>query len=87
MPPLAAVASALDIVRASIAFAPADNDVPKASRYLRRYYEKARRSAGLQADARTLSDLEMRYWVVHRSSPWTESGSRTRTTSDRWSRR
>jgi len=66
MPPLAAVASALDIVRASIAFAPADNDVPKASRYLRRYYEKARRSAGLQADARTLSDLEMRYWVVHR---------------------
>jgi hypothetical protein len=66
MPPLAAVAAALDIVRASIAFAPADNDVPKASRYVRRYYEKARRSTGLNADAQTLSDLEMRYWVVHR---------------------
>jgi hypothetical protein len=66
MRPLAAVAAALDIVRASIAFAPADNDVPKASRYLRRYYEKARRSAGLKADAQILSNLEMRYWVVHR---------------------
>ncbi len=66
MSPLTAVAAAVDIVRASIAFAPADNDVPKASRYLRRYYEKARRSAGLKADAQTLSDLEMRYWVVHR---------------------
>jgi hypothetical protein len=66
MPPLAAVAAALDIVRASIAFAPADNDVPKAAEYVRRYYEKARRSAGLKTDAQTLSDLEMRYWVVHR---------------------
>ena len=66
MPPLAAVAAALDIVRASIAFAPADNDVPKAAEYVRRYYENARRSAGLKADAQTLSDLELRYWVVHR---------------------
>lgn len=66
MPALAAVAAALDIVRASLAFAPAENDVPKAAEFVRRYYEKARRSAGLQADAQTLSDLEMRYWVVHR---------------------
>ena len=62
----AAVGAALEIVRASLAFAPADNDVPKAAGYMRRYYEKARRSAGLQADAQTLTDLEMRYWVVHR---------------------
>jgi len=66
MPPLAAVAAALDIVRASIAFAPADNDVPKAAEYVRRYYEKARRSAGLKTEAQTLSVLEMHYWVVHR---------------------
>lgn len=66
MPALAAVAAALDIVRASLAFAPAENDVPKAAEFVRRYYEKARRSAGLQADAQTLSDLEMRYWVAHR---------------------
>ncbi|HLF80767.1 MAG TPA: hypothetical protein VI410_03295 [Anaerolineales bacterium] len=66
MPLLTAVAAALDIVRASIAFAPADNDVPKATKYVRRYYEKARRSSDLKTDAQTLSDLEMRYWVVHR---------------------
>ena len=66
MPLLTAVAAALDIVRASVAFAPADNDVPKATKYVRRYYEKARRSADLRADAQTLADLEMRYWVVHR---------------------
>ncbi len=66
MPVPAAVEAALDIVRASLAFAPADNDVPKAHKYIRQYYEKARRSAGLKADAQTLSDLEMRYWVAHR---------------------
>lgn len=66
MPLPTAVSAALDIVRASIAFAPAANDVPKAADFVRRYYEKARRSAGLKADAQTLADLEMRYWVVHR---------------------
>jgi len=63
---LAAVAAAIDIVRASIAFAPADNDLPKATEHLRRYYEKARRSAGIMTDAHTLARLEMEYWVVHR---------------------
>jgi len=66
MPLLTSVAAALDIVRASLAFAPADNDVPKAAKYVLRYYAKARRSAGLKAGAQTLSDLELRYWVVHR---------------------
>jgi len=66
MPLLTSVAAALDIVRASLAFAPADNDVPKAAKYVLRYYQKARRSAGLQADAQTLAELELRYWVVHR---------------------
>jgi head-tail adaptor len=63
---LTALMAAVDIVRASIAFAPVDNDVPKATEYLRRYYQKARRAAKLQADAGTLARLEMDYWVVHR---------------------
>ena len=66
MPPLAALAAAVDIVRASLAFAPADNNVPEATEYVRRYYEKARRTAGLHADPQTLTELEIRYWVVHR---------------------
>lgn len=61
-----AIAAAVDIVRASIAFAPVDNDVPAATDHLQAFYNKARRSLGLPADARTLAALEMDYWVVHR---------------------
>lgn len=62
-----AIAAAIDIVRASIAFAPAyGNDVPAATDHLQAFYDKARRSLGLAADARTLAELEMDYWVVHR---------------------
>jgi len=67
MPLLTAIAAALDIVRASIAFAPLEgNDVPRAREYVRRYYAKARRTVGIAADADTLADLELDYWVVHR---------------------
>ncbi len=66
MPLPAAVAGAIDIVRASVAFAPVDNDVPAATAHLQNFYEKARRTRGLQADAKTLAALEMDYWVVHR---------------------
>jgi len=61
-----ALAASVDIVRASIAFAPIDNDVPAATADLHRFYDKARLSAGLRADAPTLAALEMDYWVVHR---------------------
>jgi hypothetical protein len=61
-----AIAAAIDIVRASIAFAPVDNDVPAAPAHLRRFYDKVRRSAGLHAEAQALAALEMDYWVVHR---------------------
>ena len=61
-----ALAAALDTVRASIAFAPLDNDVPLATRHIERFYAKARRAAGIAADAKTLARLEMDYWVVHR---------------------
>jgi len=61
-----ALAAAVDIVRASMAFAPRDNDVQAATEHIRRYYEKARRSVGIPADAETLARLEMDYWIVHR---------------------
>lgn len=61
-----AIAAAVDIVRASIAFAPVDNDVPAATGHLHAFYDKARRSLGLTADAGTLAALEMDYWIVHR---------------------
>ena len=66
MPFLTAVSGAVDIVRASIAFAPVDNDVFRAADFIRRYYAKARRSAGIGTDAETLAGLEMDYWTVHR---------------------
>lgn len=66
MPFFTAIAASLDIVRATIAFAPVDNDVPKAIKHLQSYYVKAKRMVNIQADARTLARLEMEYWVVHR---------------------
>jgi hypothetical protein len=67
MPLLTALAASIDVVRASLAFAPLEgNDVPAATAYLRRYYAKARRSVGIAADAGKLAELEMDYWVVHR---------------------
>jgi len=67
MPPLKALAAAIDIVLASVAFAPAENDVAAATRHLQRYYEKARRSAHIEAAADDLARLEMDYWVMHRA--------------------
>jgi hypothetical protein len=61
-----AILAAMDIVRSSMAFAPLDNDVQAATEHLHRYYEKARRSVGIPADAETLARLEMDYWIVHR---------------------
>jgi hypothetical protein len=66
MPLPTAIAGAVDIVRASIAFAPVDNDIPAATAHLQAFYEKARRARSLQADAKTLAALEMGYWIVHR---------------------
>lgn len=63
---LAAVAGAVDSVRASMAFAPLDNDVPRARQFLERFFERARRSLDIRAEAKKLAELEMDYWVVHR---------------------
>lgn len=62
-----ALAGALDVVRASRAFAPLmGNDVPAATHYLARFYARARHALGMAATPQRLADLEMRYWVVHR---------------------
>lgn len=66
MPLLRALAAALDTVRASVAFAPLDNDVPKATYFIERFFAKARQSLHIQTDAKTLAALEMDYWLVHR---------------------
>jgi len=66
MAPLTALTAALDTVRASLAFAPVDNDVPKATNYLERFYAKARQSLQIATEAKTLAALEMDYWLVHR---------------------
>lgn len=64
---LTAILGAIDVVRASQAFAPLEgNDVPLAQQHIEKYYEKARRSVGIDASAQKLAELEMDYWVVHR---------------------
>lgn len=61
-----AVLAAIDTVRASVAFAPMDNDVPKATHHIQKFYEKACRSLSIKASAQELAALEIEYWVVHR---------------------
>ena len=62
-----AFSAAVDMVRASVAFAPLEhNDVPKAQYYITRFYQKAARSLALQTAPTTLAKLEIDYWVVHR---------------------
>jgi hypothetical protein len=62
----AALSAAFDTVRAAIAFAPRENDIPKAQRYLAQFYTKARRASGIMTGAQSLAEAEMDYWVVHR---------------------
>jgi len=67
MPLWTALGAALDIVQASIAFAPLENnDLQKATQYIQSYYEKVGGMVNLRTDAAALARLEMDYWVVHR---------------------
>ena len=64
---LTAVAASYDAARAAIAFAPVDgNDIPKARRFLLRYYKKVRRALDCQAGAADLAERELDYWIIHR---------------------
>lgn len=55
-----------DIVRASIAWVPADHDLEAVRAHLERYYQRARRHSGLRFDPARAAALEVAYWDVHR---------------------
>ena len=52
--------------RASVAWVPADHDEHKVLRYLEKFYQLARRFAGLTFDPSRVAALELRYFDVHR---------------------
>jgi hypothetical protein len=63
--PLSVVA-ALHIARASVAWAPVDNQPEETRKHLRRYYRIARRWSDFQFSAEKAADLELVYWIEHR---------------------
>lgn len=65
--PAGALLATISASRAAIAFAPLeDNDLDAARRHLLAYYRRVRAALGTAADAATLAERELDYWVVHR---------------------
>jgi hypothetical protein len=58
--------AAYHVARASIAWAPAQNDPRTTRRQLWRFYRLARRYSGLTFDPPRAAQLELRYWAEHR---------------------
>jgi hypothetical protein len=55
------------IARAEMAAAPfPDNDIPRAERYMRRFYDFIKRVHREPFDVETVARLEVNWWVVHR---------------------
>jgi hypothetical protein len=64
---LRSVQAAYYITRASIAWAPKENDPRKSRRYIGKFYRvSARHGRGLSFDPVKVTDAEFRYWDVHR---------------------
>ena len=64
---LRSIQAAYYITRASIAWAPRENDSRKARRYIRKFYRvSARYGRRLTFDPVKVADAEFRYWDVHR---------------------
>lgn len=63
---LQAIRVGLPLTRAQMAFAPQDNDVPKAIELMRQFfaYIKAKHGEGLDPDEAALAEVS--WWVVHR---------------------
>lgn len=61
-----ALRAAYYVTKASIAFAPKDNDLDSTRYYLGKFYHEAKSNPRLQYDAEKVADLELRYWIVHR---------------------
>ena len=65
--PAGALLATISASRAAIAFAPLEgSDVDAARRHLVAYYRRVRAALGTAADAATLAERELDYWVVHR---------------------
>ena len=67
MSPVGALLATISASRAAIAFAPLEgSDLDTARRHLVVYYRRVRAALGTTADAATLAERELDYWVVHR---------------------
>ncbi len=56
----------IPMTRAQIAFAPKDNDVPKATEYMRQFFAFIRRIHHEDFDPDEAARAEVNWWVVHR---------------------
>lgn len=61
-----AIYGAYLVARAEIAAAPADNDVPLAEAYMRRFYRLVKQTHRESFDVEQAARLEVNWWVVHR---------------------
>ncbi len=52
--------------RASLAWVPVEHDEKKVLKYLEKFYGVAHRYSGLHYDVKTVADLELKYYEVHR---------------------
>jgi len=61
-----AIFGAYLVGRAEIAAAPADNNIPKAEAYMRRFYSIVKKTHSGKYDVEKAAGLEVHWWVVHR---------------------
>ncbi len=61
-----AIRVGIPLTRAQMAFAPQDNDVPKAIEYMRQFFAYIRDQHGEDLDPHEAALAEVSWWVVHR---------------------
>jgi hypothetical protein len=61
-----AIYGAYLVGRAEIAAAPADNDIPLAEAYMRRFYAMVKQAHAGKYDVEKAAALEVKWWIVHR---------------------
>jgi hypothetical protein len=63
---LSAIRLGIPLTRAQLAFAPQDNDVPKAIEYMRQFFAYIKQKHGEDLDPDEAALAEVSWWVVHR---------------------
>jgi hypothetical protein len=63
---LQAISVGIPLTRAQMAFAPQDNDVPKAIEYMRHFFTYIKEKHGEALDPHEAALAEVSWWVVHR---------------------